>query len=317
MRTFKQLTHKDRDRMEALLDTGVIQAEVSRILKVDRSTISREVAKRKKKNGHYEADVATHKAQVLRSNSKYQGMKIEKYPELKKHIIAQLKERRSPDEIAGRMKREKIVPRIGTSAIYKWIYSSFGSAYTKYLCTKRMRKRKQKRKAARSLIPNLTSIHKRPLQGWHGEGDTFVSPRKIAAKDAVAVTIHVKTKYLTATKIPDHKPASMAAAMQKATNGVLFDTLTFDRGIENRYHEQFGVDAFFCDPHSPWQKPRVENVIGLIRRWSIPKKSDLSLVSEEYLEHEINFLNKKYRKVLQYESAEEAARRCGILKTTN
>lgn len=314
MRTFKQLTHKGRDRMEALLDAGVSQAEVGRILKVHRSTISREVSKRKKKNGHYDADAAQHKAGILRSNSKYQGMKIEKNPELKKHIVAQLKNRRSPDEIAGRMRREKISPRIGTNAIYKWLYSSFGERYCKYLCTKRVKKKRYKKKTERSLIPNPVSIHKRPKRGSHAEGDTFVSPRCVDAKDAVAVTFHIATKYMTGSKIPNRKPESMVVAMQKVSEEICADTLTLDRGIENRDHPEFGIPAFFCDAHSPWQKPHVEGGIGLLRRWSFPKGTDLSLVSEEFLQHEINFVNQKYRKSLQYESAEEVARRCGILK---
>ena len=75
IRSFRQLTTHDRDRMEGLFGRGHNQSEIAKILKVDKSTISRET-QRKKKNGKYDALVANLKAMVKRSNSKHQGMKI-------------------------------------------------------------------------------------------------------------------------------------------------------------------------------------------------------------------------------------------------
>lgn len=101
---FCHLNDKKRDRIEALINKGHLQKEIAIILKVDESTISREINKRKKKGGKYDSETAEKKAQVKRSNSKWQGMKIEKYPELKKRIKKELKACRSPDEIAGMLK---------------------------------------------------------------------------------------------------------------------------------------------------------------------------------------------------------------------
>ena len=91
--------------------------QIAEILKVDKSTISREIRKRSKKTGVYDATRVQAKALAARSNSKYQGMKIEAHPQLKAHIIAELAKLRSPDEIAGRMKKEKRTVRVGTNAI--------------------------------------------------------------------------------------------------------------------------------------------------------------------------------------------------------
>ena len=122
-RSFRHLNQSDRDRIEALLRAGHRQKRMAEILKIDPGTVSREINKRKRKDGRYEADTAQHKARVKRSNSKYQGMKIEQYPDLKATIVAELKNHRSPDEIAGRMEREKLKIRVGANAIYKWLYS--------------------------------------------------------------------------------------------------------------------------------------------------------------------------------------------------
>ena len=310
-RSFKQLTQTDRDRMEALLSAGHTQKDIASILKVNPSTISRE-RKRKRKNGHYEATTAQRKAQIKRSRSKYQGMKIEKNPELRNYIISELKDKRSPDEIAGRMKQENMTMRIGTNAIYKWLYSVWGQPYCKYLCTKRYKKRKQKRLTKRTMIPNRISIEQRPKLGEHAEGDLFVSPTK-ASKYCGALICVPSAQLLVGTRIPNKKTAVMANAVLKITSDIAIDDLTLDNGIENRGHESFGIPTYFADPYSPWHKPHVENNIGLLRKWFIPKKTNLKHISESKLQEYLHILNSKYRKSLGYKSAYEAALDRGII----
>ena len=311
---FRHLNQSDRDRVEALLNAGHQQKEIAEILQVDKSTISREIKNRQRKNGRYKATTAQHKALVKRQSSKYQGMKIEKYTQLRAHIIAGLKKNRSPDEIAGRLKRRDVFPRVGTNAIYKWLYSVWGQQYCRYLCTKRYRKRKQKRKVKREMIPNRISLRQRPKKGLHAEGDLFVSPTRTGVRRSGAVICFTNSKLLMGTMIPNKKPAQMTQGIRRMISKVSVDDLTLDNGIENRDHEQFGVDTYFADPHSPWQKPRVENSIGLLRRWFVPKKTNLKNVSERKLQHYLHVLNHKYRKSLGYRSAYEVAVEHGIIK---
>jgi len=315
---FSHITQKKRDRIESFLDGGVKRKEIAKILKVDKSTISREL-KRRRKNGRYNADTAEHKALVKRENSKYQGMKIEAHPELKRRIIKELKAKRSPDEIAGRMKVEKVYPRIGTVAIYKWLYSAFGQRYCKYLCTERWRRRPHKNKTKRHIIPNMVRIEALPkgsvnkTRYGHYESDTFVSPKKSGAKTSGAVSCEKKSKLLVGRRIPNMKPASMKRAMRATKRSVVMKTTTMDRGIENTRHAEWGVQAYCCDPSSPWQKPLVEGTIGLLRRWFWPKGTDLSKVSDYKFQKNIKIINNKYRKSLRYRSALEVARSNGIL----
>jgi len=315
-RHFRHLNQFDRDRIEALLKAGHKQEEIAKIICVGPCTVSREIRKRKRKNGYYEATTAQYKAQVKRSFSKYRGMKVETYPKLKKRIIEGLQEHRSPDEIAGRMKREKQTPRIGTNAIYKWLYSSWGQAWCRLLCTRRYRKRKQKKKTKREMIPNRISLKERPKRGMHAEGDIFVSPTKTKSQASGAVICVPESKLLIGTMIENKKPASMKQAVKKITPGLNINDLTLDNGIENKEHEQFGIDTYFADPHSPWQKPHIENSIGLLRRWFIPKSTDLKNVSEEQLQKYLFILNNKYRKSLGYRSALEVSLERGIIQKT-
>jgi len=311
---FHHLNQSDRDRIEALHDVGHLQKEIAAILKVNKSTISREIQGRKRKNGHYEATTAQIKANVKRSESKYQGMKIEQYPELKQRVIAELKNHRSPDEIAGHLKKEKIFPQVQANAIYKWLYSVWGQAYCQYLCTKRYKKKKQKKTAKREMIPNRISLKQRPNPGEHAEGDLFVSPTKTGTLRSGAIICVPSAKLLVATMIENKKPAIMAQAVNEMLKKISIDDLTLDNGIENRNHEQFDAQAYFADPHSPWQKPHIENSIGLLRRWFIPKKTDLKNVSEDQLQKYLHILNGKYRKSLGYKSAYEVGIERGIIQ---
>lgn len=310
---FRHLRQPDRDRIQALLDAGHNQEEVAAILQFDAGAISREI-KRKQKDGRYVAAAAEHKAGVKRSNSKYQGMKIEKHPQLRADIISLLKQLRSPDEIAGRMKLEKRTVRVNANAIYKWLHSPFGQPYCQYLCTKRYKKKKQKKLTKREMIPNRISLAKRPKRGEHAEGDLFVSPTKTGEQRSGAVVCVPSSSLLVGTLIENKKPATMAVAVRYIDSQIEVDDYTWDNGMENRLHQQFGTDNYFADPHAPWQKPHVENGIGLLRRWFIKKGTNLIEVSEEYFQECLHILNHKWRKSLGYRSAYEVALERGTIQ---
>ena len=312
---YTHLIQSDRDRIEALIKAGHTQVDIASVLKVHKSTISREIRKRKRMDGRYEADTAQHKAYVKRKYSKYQGMKIEQHPVLRSCIIVGLKQKRSPDEIAGRINREAGHCIINHKAIYKWLYSIYGDRYCHLLCTKRHRiKKLNPNKQVRVMIPNLVSIHAIPRGFIQCEGDTFVSPRRYQTTASVAVVVEKKSKLILAKRIPSLKPRVMVRTIKTFSNQMEIGNIALDRGIENRYHEQFEMPAYFCDPQSPHQKPLAEGSIGLMRRWFWKKGTNLAEVSNQEIQKGDKILNNKYRKSLNYMSALEAARECGILK---
>ncbi len=312
-RNFVQLDDHKRDRIEALLDQGVSQKEIAKIIGVHKSTISREVNKRKMEIGLYSASLASHKASVCRSNSKYQGMKIEKHPELKRHIIAELKEMQSPDGIAGRMKEEKWRVRVGADAIYRWLRSVYGQKYCKYLCTKRYKEKPHSDAPKRHIIQNMTSIHSiSPDPGIVTEGDTFLSPKK-ASKTSGVLVGWKESKLLKGDLVKSLRPVHTTKVMKRVHKENKSDLMILDQGIENQEHEQFGVPTCFCDPASPRQKPFIECSIGLCRRWFWPKGTNLAKVTREEFKEKIEILNNKYRKSLRYRSANEVAREYGII----
>jgi IS30 family transposase len=241
-------------------------------------------------------------------------MKIEKNEALKQYIIGELRQKRAPDEIAGHMKRIRMVPRVGTNAIYKWLYSASGQSYCRYLCTHRYRKRKSTGKPKREMIPDRIPLSKRPVEGEHAEGDLFVSPTKTGTVRSGALLCVPSSKLVVGTLIANRKPSTMVVAVQGMSQQLSITDTTWDNGIENKYHQEFSLPAYFCDPHSPWQKPHVENSILLIRRWFIPKGTNLEEVSEKEFQQYLNILNHKYRKSLNYHSAYEVSLARGIIQ---
>jgi len=314
-RSFRHLNQNDRDRLHLLKQQGYAQKDIAETIGFSKSAISREITNRQQSNGQYDPVIAQKKAIGCRSNSKYQGKKIERDQNMKEYIIKGLQDKQSPDEISGRMKKDQEPFYASKNCIYAWLYSAWGQQYCKLLCTKRYKPKKQKKnKIKREMIPQRISLELRPKQGIHGQGDTFLSPKKSRSKHAGALICEPISQLLVGEKICNLKAKSMTRAVIKINQRIKLDDLTLDNGIENRDHKSFKIPSYFAEPYSPWQKPDVENNIGLLRKWFLPKGTNLSKVSNDELQKYLHILNSKYRKSLGYKNAYEVAFANGIIK---
>ena len=140
-----------------------------------------------------------------------------------------------------------------------------------------------------------------------------MSPYKTKDTTSGLLIVIPETHLLTGRLVPNKTKSVIVSAIQNITKRLPLDTCTFDNGIENIHHREFGVDSYFCDRGAPWQKPHVESSIGLIRRWFLPKGTKLSTISEQTFQAQLHVLNSKYRKSLGYRSSYEVALEQGII----
>ncbi len=315
-RKFKHLNQVGRDRLHALYGNGHTQRDIANVLGVDPGTISRELSRYDRKTWRYSSVRAQTDADLKRQRSKRPGMKIEAHSKLRRYIVKELKNLRSPDEIAGHLKRMNVVPRVGKNAIYKWLYSEDGKPYCRYLCTRRNKKKRQSRLEKRVLIPDRVSLSERPDTPdlIHTERDLFVSPRKTGSKHSGLLIVVPDAKLFAGSILLNREAKVVCEAAKAHFEKMSADTCTADNGIENVRHKDTGIPTFFCDKGAPWQKPSVEGGIGLVRRWFLPKGTDLALVPDNVFQAQLHLLKRKYRKSLGYRSAYEVALERGIIR---
>lgn len=326
---YNQLDVFERDRIQALLESGHKQKEIAAILKRNKSTISREINRNSKKiaekkenvKNKYISSVAQHKAYVKRKYAKYQGKKINENGGLQEYIVDGLKRDWSPDSISGRMKEGGEPFYASKTAIYDWLRSNRGQRYCFYLPSKRYYTKKRKGvKTKKSLIPNRKGIELRPLEitnrtrFGHFEADTIVSGKRHRSKFALAVSYERKAKYTSIRKIRSLKPERFNRAIMKINERFnKVKSLTLDNGIENVRYEKLEIPTFFCDPYSSWQKGGVENANKMIRRY-IPKGCDISNYSDKYVKMVEDKLNNRPRKSLGYKTPREIMLRNHMLR---
>ena len=302
-----QIKKAERLELAILLNKEYSLRSIAKALNRSAGSLSDEI-KRNSINGIYDPLKANHKAYVRRRYAKYQGKAINENEDLKEYIGLRLEQGWSPDVISGRMRLEKQPFYASKTAIYEYLYSSYGQVLCPYLYSQRYIKRKRKHKKIKKiLIPNRMGIKQRPIivslnkEYGHYEGDTIVSGRKTGSKAALAVIYERKAKYVDMRKIANLKPESNKNAVLEMQQALKTLSYTLDNGIENVKYEELGVLTFFCDPYSAWQKGGIENANRLIRRF-IPKGSDIAQYSDTYVQAIVQRLNNTPRKSLGYKT---------------
>ena len=144
----------------------------------------------------------------------------------------------------------------------------------------------------------------------HWEGDLLMGNRE--SQSAIATLVERSTRYLQLIALPEGTEAERVAdALAKSIATLpaqLRRSLTWDQGSEMSEHRRFsvetGVEVYFCDPQSPWQRGSNENTNGLLRQY-FPRRKSLAGVTQEHLDEVADKLNRRPRKTLGFATPAE------------
>lgn len=310
---YKQITLEERCRIRGMQEMGLSKSEIARRLGRNRRTIQRELARNSLKSG-YKPDRADTMAWVRR----LRGPKCVRHSQLGNYVVSRLAMGWTPEQITGRLRLEGSDHRLSHESIYRFIYSREGrrERLSRYLPRRRAKRGPRRRKGGKAPnIPDRTPLAMRPKeaenreQAGHWEGDLI----HFAAKRDILLTLQErKSRFWIMKRIPRRDAETTAQAISQALAPFpepLRRTITHDNGGEFARHlqvtRQTGMPAFFCDPHSPWQRGAIENGNGRVRR-DLPRKTNLSHYNDEDFEDMAFIYNTTPRKCLGYQSPIEA-----------
>jgi len=311
--SYHHLTPKERKKIANLHRLHFSVRKIGKILERSASTISREL-RRNGEDGKYKSSAANKKYAERRLSCRPIG-KLEN-SELVEYIREKLAATWSPEQIEGRLLIDFPADskmRISLSTIYRWLHEELlhQSASLKMNLRHHGHRHGEKRgkfNGVRELRERskLALLRKR-LGDW--EVDTIVSGNNGHSACLLSVCDR-KSRYCGLVLL---KRRSAPEVMRGFC--FLFDscrlpieTITADRGTEfacyNEVESHWEKPFYFTRPHSPWQKPTVENQNGLIRQF-FPKCTDFHEISADHVSSVMNILNTRPRKCLGFRSPTE------------
>jgi transposase, IS30 family len=308
-----RLSATEREEIRSGLDGGESFRALGRRLGRAPSTICREVNANGGRDA-YRGWRAHRRASDLARRPKV--AKLAGCPRLRAQVETWLEnELWSPACISAQLRVEfpdDPIMRVSAETIYQSLYVQGRGALRKELAaclrTGRAVRRNRSRLERRGRIADMVNISERPADAedravpGHWEGDLIIGKDSASA---VGTLVERSTRYVMLLHLPgDHTAGTVRSAMTakiKTLPEHVFRSITWDQGSEMAQHATFtidtGIDIYFCDPHSPWQRGSNENTNGLLRQW-MPKGTDLSVHTEADLDVIAYKLNNRPRQTL-------------------
>jgi IS30 family transposase len=322
---YKHLSIEERETIQRMLWQKSSVRSIAAALGRSPSSISREINRNLPPEHRRYTPRLAHKRAFAKRRSRGRKDRL-KNQSVRSYVVARLKKRWSPEQIAGRIEPE-ISETISHEAIYQYIYAQIhaqGYGYVKPGCQdlrpylrrrKKRRTHKGSRRCQRIFRPKGASIDERPavveqrkrLGDW--ESDTVESRDY---KPGINTLVERKTGLVFISKLVDKT--------SKATMSVIVDrlsflpekakrTITFDNGAENSKWQELekktGVKTFFTHAYHSWERGTSENTNGLIRDY-FPKRTDFTKISDQEIKEVEHALNTRPRKRLKFKTPLEA-----------
>ena len=311
------LTLQEREDISRGIASGSSIRAIAKGLKRAVSTVSREVARH---GGRIQYRASEADLQAWESALRTQTCLLATHPKLREIVASKLMLDWSPEQISGGLKIEypnDESMRVSHETIYRSLFIQARGVLKKQLI-QHLRSKRRIRRSRHSRdrghhsgqIVDAISIRERPAEvedraiPGHWEGDLIGGTKN----SHIATLVERHSRFTMLVKVSSKDTATVVAALSQHVLRLpasLRRSLTWDRGLEMAQHKSFTVDTevqvYFCDPQSPWQRGSNENTNGLLRQY-FPKRTDLSVYSQEELDEVALRLNQRPRKTLGFQT---------------
>lgn len=322
MSPYKHLTLKERETILLGINSGWTQELIAKKIGRSKSTISREISRNGGWDNYSVANAHTRYQKIRQSCRRH---RILDRAEVRERVVTYITQLHwSPEQIAGRLRRENSSIQISYPTIYRGIYrDNLGVPLKNHGARglpRQLRHRGKTRKVKgtiherRGRFNDVPSIHERPISAekrsrfGHWEGDTV---RGKIGHSALVTLVDRRSRFLLSKRVMKVNADNVKAVMVGLLStqpGNRVRTLTPDRGTEFARYKELARDlntkVFFPDPHAPQQRATNENTNGLIREY-FPKNTDLDLQTDEDIQAFVEQLNNRPRKTLGWKTPSE------------
>ena len=318
-RAARHLTLSEREEISRGLAAGLSFREIARAVVRAPSTISREVAAHGGRDG-YRALPADREA--IRQRRRPKVCKLAATPRLRQVVQDKLKQKWSPEQIAGWLARthpDDPEMHVSHETIYRSLYvqsrGALNAELTRHLRTQRRVRRPAaaKPEERRGKLIGTVHISERPAEAddravpGHWEGDLLEG----SGNTAIATLVERATRFTMLIELAGTRSEHVVAALQHHIVTLpeqLRRSVTWDQGKEMALHANFtvdtGVQIYFCDSKSPWQRGTNENTNGLLRQY-FPKRTSLKPYRQADLDAVAAELNGRPRQTLDFMTPSE------------
>lgn len=309
MLSYSHYTQEERRCLQKLLEEGCSIRQIARATGRNASSVSREIARNKSKNG-YGFWYANNQS-IYRRRKSHPMKRLQEGTGLGDYVREKLALFWSPECIAETWRREHPDDPVGFATIYRWLKRNRLPGFSRKTHLRRRGKKIQTRNA------NYMTIHPdRLIEDWPDEivhrvrigdweGDTVCGG---VGKGRIVTFVDRKSRFLCAARLPGKRPEDTYHAILKALKGLPVRSLSLDNGTEfawfRKVEEALHAPVFFAKPHAPWQRGSNENVNGLLR-FFFPKGYDFLAVTDEQLQFVVDLVNSRPRKCLGWLSPVE------------
>jgi IS30 family transposase len=314
-----RLSLLEREEIRAGIAAGDSFRAIARRIGRAPSTVSREVGGVGGR-GRYRATSADERACEAARRPK--RSKLASNPRLRRAVTGMLERRFSPQQISARLRLDypddeemRIAPETIYQSLYVQSRGRLRGDLARYLRTGRSERKPRRGPTGQGHIRDMVSISERPAEvadravPGHWEGDLIVGKGN---RSFIGTLVERQTRFVMLTRLGnDASTETVTARIAEQIVRLpeqLRLSLTWDQGREMARHSQFsvatGVQVYFCDPHSPWQRGTNENTNGLLRQY-FPKGTDLAAHHQDELDRVAAELNQRPRQTLDWHTPAE------------